>query len=321
MASRSTLSGGGPYGQKVGYRRVWMFILFACGIAWLAALAIALTGGIASSPVIAPGLGLTLPTVLLTVFYMPAPALANVLTQIVTSEGWSNSWLRPRFKSGWRYWLAIWLLVPRFTLCGVAVYYLRFPSQFDPGLNRIPVLLPPGAALMNLWLVVAAQALQGIFLSVVINSPIAFGEEFGWRTYLLQKLLPLGPRRAVLLSGAVAGVWHWPAIAMGYNYRLDYPSFLLLGMLVMVWFTLILAVLFSWAVLRAGSVRPAVIRLAVLNGLGATGILVASGDVYLLLGPISASIIGSLAFTVFALWALLSRHALPPIMSPGTSAS
>ncbi len=297
--------------NKLDIPRIWIFILFAYGIAWLTALVIALTGGIAHSLVILPGSRLTLAFVLVAVVYMAAPALANVLTRVVTREGWSDTWLRPHFKRGGRYWLAAWLLVPLFILSGAAAYFLFFPSQFDPSLNHIRLMLPAGAETLDPWVVVALQALQGILLSVVLNAPFTFGEEFGWRAYLLQKLLPLGPRRAILVSGVIVGVWHWPVIAMGHNYGLDYPGFPLPGMLVMVWFTLVLAVLFSWAVLHARSVWPAVIGHAVLNGLGAIGNLIAAGEVHLLLGPSPAGIIGSVAFTLFALWVLFDRRALP----------
>jgi membrane protease YdiL (CAAX protease family) len=37
-----------------------------------------------------------------------------------------------------------------------------------------------------------------------------FGEEYGWRGYLLPKLLPLGELRASLIVGVIWGVWHFP---------------------------------------------------------------------------------------------------------------
>lgn len=40
----------------------------------------------------------------------------------------------------------------------------------------------------------------------------AFGEELGWRGFLLQKLLPLGRRKALLFHGAIWGAWHWPLL-------------------------------------------------------------------------------------------------------------
>ncbi len=293
--------------------RFWIFILFAFSIAWLTALVIAFTGGIANSPDITPGLRirLDLATVLIAAVYMFAPALANFLTRLITHEGWSNTWLRPQFKTGWCYWLATLLLAPLFVLVGAIAYYCLFPAQLNPLLTHIRQSLPAGIATLNPWVIVAFQALQGMFLGVLVNAPFTFSEEFGWRGYLLQKLLPQGTRRAILILGVIVGIWHWPVIALGHNYGMNYQGFPVLGMLAMVWFSIGLSCFLSWAVLRAHSVWPAVIGHAVLNGVGGIGMLFADGETNPLLGPTPAGIIGSIAFTLFALWVLIDPRALP----------
>ncbi|MCC6146686.1 MAG: CPBP family intramembrane metalloprotease [Anaerolineaceae bacterium] len=302
-------------GNKFENHHIWIFILLAYVIAWLTALIITLTGGIANSQIIVSGLRLNLATVLIATVYMSAPALANILTRIITREGWDNTWLRPHFRSGWRYWLATWLLVPLFIWGGAIAYYCLFPAQFDPSLARIRQILPTGVATLNPWKIVVLQALQGMFLGVLINTPFTFGEEFGWRAYLLQKLLPIGTRRAILISGTVVGIWHWPVILMGHNYGLNYAGFPVLGMLAMVWFCIGLSCFLSWVVLRSRSIWPAVIGHAVLNGLGGIGILFAVEETKPLLGPSPAGIIGSLAFTIFAVWVLFDQRALPSQMN------
>jgi polyferredoxin len=49
--------------NKLEVHRILIFVLFAYGIAWITAFVIAITGGIVNSPVIVPGLRLTLAVV------------------------------------------------------------------------------------------------------------------------------------------------------------------------------------------------------------------------------------------------------------------
>jgi hypothetical protein len=67
-------------------RRIFIFLGFAFGIAWIAGLIIYLTGGLTNSPQIAPGVSLAL--LLMAIVYMWAPALGNILTRLITREGW-----------------------------------------------------------------------------------------------------------------------------------------------------------------------------------------------------------------------------------------
>jgi membrane protease YdiL (CAAX protease family) len=56
------------------------------------------------------------------------------------------------------------------------------------------------------------------FVGVPIGTLLAFGEEFGWRGYLLPKLLPLGEVKAALIVGLIWGPWHLPMLIVGLNY-------------------------------------------------------------------------------------------------------
>jgi membrane protease YdiL (CAAX protease family) len=56
------------------------------------------------------------------------------------------------------------------------------------------------------------------FVGVPIGTLLAFGEEFGWRGYLLPKLLPLGEVKAALTVGLIWGPWHLPVLIVGLNY-------------------------------------------------------------------------------------------------------
>lgn len=82
--------------DKLDMKRITIFLTFAFGIAWLNGLIIYLTGGLVDSPEIIPGSGITISLVLLAGGYMWAPALAHILTRLITREGWKDTYLRPR---------------------------------------------------------------------------------------------------------------------------------------------------------------------------------------------------------------------------------
>src|SRR5215213_8911406 len=46
------------------------------------------------------------------------------------------------------------------------------------------------------------------FVGVPVGTALAFGEEFGWRGYLLPRLLPLGEVKAAIIVGLIWGPWH-----------------------------------------------------------------------------------------------------------------
>lgn len=72
--------------------------------------------------------------------------------------------------------------------------------------------MPPVGALY-------VAALVGAFTAgLTINGLFAFGEEYGWRGFLMDELRPLGPVAANLLTGVLWGLFHAPLILLGFNY-------------------------------------------------------------------------------------------------------
>jgi membrane protease YdiL (CAAX protease family) len=273
--------------EKLDTKRILIYLAIAFGIAWATGLVVYLTGGLTGSPNLIPGTPVTLALALVAGPYMWAPALAHIFTRMVTREGWHDTYLRPHFNRGWPYWVAAWFLPAILTILGGALFFLLFPRYFDPS-PSIPAIA-------------ALQVVQAVLIAPLLNGFSTFGEEFGWRAYLQPRLMPLGERTTYLLMGVIWGVWHWPVIAMGRNYGLDYPGAPWLGMLAMVWFTFVSSAFLGWATLRGGSVWPAVIGHAAINGIVGLGILFTQGEPNLLLGPTSTGLIGSAGFTLAAL--------------------
>jgi len=288
--------------EKLDSKRIVIYLGLAFGFAWAVGLVIYLTGGLVDSPVLIPGTGITLATVLLATGYMWAPALAHLLTRVVTQEGWQDLSLRPCLKQGWPYWVAAWFVPALATIAGGALFFVLFPRYFDASLAVVRELLAQSGQTLPFgpWVLVGIQTLSGVLMAPLINSFFTFGEEFGWRGYLQPKLMPLGGRRAMLLMGLIWGVWHWPAIAMGHNYGLHYPGAPWLGMLMMVWFTFVTGTFLGWITLRGKSVWPAVIGHAAINGISPLAALFVKGTPNPLLGPLPVGLVGA------AGWALLA---------------
>ncbi len=99
-------------------------------------------------------------------------------------------------------------------------------------------------------LVIAGIALGSVTVAPFINSVFAFGEEYGWRGFLLPHLLPLGRWPAHLIGGVIWGLWHAPLIVMGFNY----PGFPWAGIIWMCAVTTLLGIFESEWTLRFNSI-------------------------------------------------------------------
>ncbi len=304
--------------KTIDGRRIAVFVILAFGIAWTGGLVIFLTGGLINSPRI--GGGFTLAFLVLTIVYMGAPAVAHLLTRLVTREGWHDLYLRPKLRRGWAYWIICWFAPPLLIYLGAAVFFALFPETYDPTLGTVRNMLDAAAGGQSLaradpWTFVISQTLFAVLIAPLINSIPILGEEFGWRAYLQPKLMPLGGRTAILLTGVIWGVWHWPVIAMGYNYGFNYPGAPWLGPLAMIWFTVVSGTLIGWATLRAGSVWPAVIGHGALNGMAGIVAFFVQGQPNTLLGPAVVGVIGSIGFAAVALILFLVPGALDTLNS------
>lgn len=177
--------------------------------------------------------------------------------------------------------------------------------QLDAGFSGMAQMLeettPPEAlSLMPPVGFIVIMQLLMIPLGALINSVLAFGEEVGWRGWLLPALKPLGVWPALLLSGAVWGLWHAPVILLGYNF--ERPD--LSGVLFMMGGCVAWGILLGWARLRSGSVWPAVIGHGALNAAGGTLFLfIAAGETpdLAIVGPLGAVTWGILAVVIIVL--------------------
>jgi membrane protease YdiL (CAAX protease family) len=137
----------------------------------------------------------------------------------------------------------------------------------------------------------------------LVNLIPSFGEEFGWRGLLLEKLLPLGERKAVLISGMIWALWHVPFILL---LNFGYSKDRFLGALVFFVIVTCLGVWLGWLRLKSGSVFLPTFAHAVFNA-NAYGIwmIIFPSVNSLLLGKIG--LVATPVYAVIAVWVWFFR--------------
>lgn len=101
---------------------------------------------------------------------------------------------------------------------------------------------------------------------MTVNAFFAFGEEYGWRQYLLLRFrrdLQWGFWKTALFTGAVWGLWHWNVIlAYGHNY----PTFRYYGILAMIMFCMSASPVLHFFTEQSNT-RPFALSAAMLHGI------------------------------------------------------
>ncbi len=242
------------------------------------------------------------------------PALSVLFTRLVTREGFGDSYIDPRFRRGKRrFYLAAWFLPSVLTLIGVCIYFLVFKDNFSPDMEYyVGVLKDQGAdyAPEVAERMVISTSVAGFFLAPLLNILTCFGEEWGWRAYLLPKLRSLfGLKKAMIASGVIWGLWHLPITIMGHNYGLSYTGYPVTGILAMCVFCTVIGVFFAWLFVRTGSVFPSVLAHGALNGFASFGIYFTRDGGNPFIGPSVTGILSGLPFIICAViaWRLLSK--------------
>lgn len=239
------------------------------------------------------------------------PALCVVLTRLITGEGFKNSWLRPNFKGNIKYYLFAWFAPSVLSTIGAVVYFLCFPEQFDPNSGYIMETMKQSGVelpetIPSVKLLAIAQIITAVLFGPILNFVTCFGEEWGWRGYLLPKMADKMPRIPMLLiTGTIWGLWHAPIIAVGHNYGTDYWGFPVVGILMMCVFCIALGTIFSYLCMKTQSCIPGVIAHGAINSFAGAGLFFATTNNHTLLGPTPAGIIGGCGLIVAAIIILI----------------
>lgn len=223
-------------------------ILAYAGI-WLLSLPFWLSGVTAESPTFQ----------VIAMLCMFTPLLATVITQMVNKEPVLRG-LDIRWKLN-RWWLVAWLL-PFFLIaaiigvsCLMPNTYLSFDNPLtNETLDKVNAILPEGKKLSP-TVFMLSQLPNGFIAGITINALFAFGEEIGWRGYLLKQFAGKKFLSTAIIIGAIWGLWHAPLILMGH----DFPDHRVIGVIVMILSCMCLAPIVQYIRIKSGSVIAAAI--------------------------------------------------------------
>lgn len=234
------------------------------------------------------------------------PSIGVLLTRLITKEGFKNSWIRLNINENVKTILLAYFGPSILTFLGIIVYFLVFPSHFDPEFGFIAASLEASGVSveeypMPLFVVVISQALTGLFLGPAMNFITCFGEEWGWRGYLLPKMaekLPAIPM--LLINGLIWGLWHAPLTAIGHNYGVGYPGFPFTGIAAMCGFCIVMGIFLSYVTMKTKSCIPAVFGHGAINSIAALGMYFTKDGGNPFIGPAPTGIVGAIPFIVVA---------------------
>ena len=217
------------------------------------------------------------------VAYMFVPMLIAILVQKLVKHEEVIKPLQVSFKLN-RWFLVAWLLPPLLALGAMGVSLLFPGVQYSPDMAGVfdifgQNLSPEQAAQMRAQLEALPISyfwialIQGLIAGISVNAVAAFGEELGWRGFLLREFRDLGFWKASLLIGLIWGIWHAPVILQGHNY----PQHPLAGVGMMVIWCMLLTPIIAYVRVKARSVIAAAIMHGTLNGTAGLAILMIRG--------------------------------------------
>jgi membrane protease YdiL (CAAX protease family) len=188
---------------------------------------------------------------------MYTPAVASIIARLAFREGFGDVSFLLGGREGRRAILLAWIYP-------IVVGLLAYGTAWATGLAKFQPPLPPqshlytDSAATNLMTSLLLTATLGTLVSCVS----AFGEELGWRGYMLTRLMLAGVPKPVLVSGLIWAFWHVPLILTGQYAAGTRPR---LSAMLFVVGVVADGYLAAYVRLRSGSVWPAVIYHGAVN--------------------------------------------------------
>ncbi len=175
---------------------------------------------------------------------MMSPAVASILTRVFTKEGFHDSYLRANFKGNLRYYVFALLMPLAYGLCSAMMAGAVYGFADNSGISKI-----------SIFSTLAMQLETSVMLAFY-----GFGEELGWRGYMMPKLEKLiGMPGSILVGGILWGLWHAPLTCSGHNFGTDYAGFPWVGIGLMCVLCTLTGCVLTFVTQKTKSVYPAAI--------------------------------------------------------------
>ena len=230
--------------MAVNVKKVATLVGLTYGLSYLLATQYYVTGGTMKFPGV----------LVLGLVYMFIPMTSAIVVQKLLYKAPLKKPLRINFRPN-RWFLVAWVLPLVLALATLGVSLLFPGVTISSGKKNSfgDLLLEPhqlGIHTHQFGVGFCLALLQGLVTGITVNGVAGFGEELGWRGFLLRELGVLGFWRASAIIGVVWGFWHAPLIVRGFNY----PQHPWAGVFVMTAMTVLLAPLIGYVTLKANSV-------------------------------------------------------------------
>lgn len=255
--------------------------------------------------------------------YMLFPMLVAGALQLLKKEPFKSTGLL-KFKISWTWLVALILPLLAVGVCtllsallpGVKLHYGAGQVIGQFGLDEATAAtLEAQMASMPPALLIGSQVVSGLIAGCTINALFAFGEEYGWRNYMVSALRESGFWKKTLFIGLVWGIWHMPLILLGHNY----PQHPVIGVGMMCIFCILLGAVELYLVLKSGSVFPAAIFHGTFNALCGLVLMLVEGGNDLTIGMTGLAGFVTLAMIIAALWVYDRYVSGEGIMSCGSA--
>lgn len=201
---------------------------------------------------------------LMTTLLSYSPALASLIARMILGEGIRD--VSFRFRGDWtaQAMLIAWLWPVFGGLGAYGIAWVAGRTGFAwtstgsaYGTWGPENLLGLSIAGMAVWHGFALRLLASLFFSIPACLQ-SFGEEVGWRGYLLTRLFDAKIPAPVFCNGLIWGLWHVPFV-LAWEPNRNLPERRSISLFFFVASTVALAYLFSYLRIRSGSIWPVVL--------------------------------------------------------------